>query len=333
MSARVGSALLLCAAIAAGAIFLLLASWSPGASEDRFRREHHRGGDDGGGAGVGIGIELGTQLLQRRAKKPGAPGTSTVKSPPAKKGEPEKKKEKPKGPPPPQKPKAEETDCVIYMQYPEKEAPEGAVAGNEDIKNSAKALQKKLAEDAKKKEEDIPLVEVNSTTTLEQALAKISAKGKCCKTLHIVSHGTQEGALDLPYDLPDKNGELTKTDKEAGTQHHLGGPTGKTGWGADRLAEFVKALKKNCKTGTVVFDGCWAGTEGGIAEQVAKEGIPTKGFPGYCEMGPIVDEKTGKKEYSPPRPGKDEHKSDPLKSFDPPKTPDKPKPEEKPKKK
>jgi hypothetical protein len=134
---------------------------------------------------------------------------------------------------------------------------------------------------------------------------------------------TPEGAIDLPYDLPDKDKELTETDKDNGAQHKLGGPGAKTGWGSDRLKEFVKALKKNCKAGAVVFDGCWAGKEGGIAEQVAGGGIPTKGFPGYCEMGPMVDEKTKNKEYSPPRPGTGEHESDPLKSFNPPEKPTK----------
>jgi hypothetical protein len=314
-------------------LFLMFAGRFPVASEDRFREEHRDHGGGGGGAGISLGITLGTELL-KHGKKPEAPGSGTVKTT-AKKGDPPKKppkKENPKAPPPEEKPK-EETDCVLYMHYTIERKP--PAASNEDMKNSAKALREKLAQDAKKKAEDIPMEEVNSKTTIEQALDKIAAKGKCCKTLHIVSHGSGTGQLDLPYDLPDKKGELNKKDKEDQVEHWIGGPPAKAGWAADRLDDLVKKLKERvCKGGSVAFDACDAGKEGGIAEQIAGKGIPTSGFPGYCEMGPKVKEGNEKdKQYLPPRPGEDEHASDPPKSFEATPQPEKPKPAEKPQKK
>jgi hypothetical protein len=102
----------------------------------------------------------------------------------------------------------------------------------------------------------------------------------------------------LPYGIEDSD-----------TPIELGGPSAdaKTGKAANQehFGKFVKALKGAlCKTGkpTVTFNTCYGGVKGGIAEQVAGEGVATKGWDGYCEMGPTVDEDTKKKTWSAPRP-------------------------------
>lgn len=186
-----------------------------------------------------------------------------------------------------------EINCVIVMQYtPDISGKD--TASNQDLLESAKKLAPTLDGDSE-------IGKVTSTVKL-QAVFDAFAKGKrCCKKIVILSHGSTNGALDMPYELP-KADDLPESERAA-MGRELGGPAGKTGWGRDRLDEFVKTVKKvfcpNQKP-AVSFDGCYTALEGGIAEQVAARGVGTSGYTGTCDFG--YSEDKGKKEWHVPQP-------------------------------
>jgi hypothetical protein len=197
-----------------------------------------------------------------------------------------------------------EIDCVLIVQYPAD--PEGpGVAGNKDLEESGKlgaptgATIRKMSTDPEK-QGDLP-----------GAVNGFTEKGKkWCNSFSLVSHEIG-GAIMLPYSIEGSPKPLslggTAADPKTGNtpnQEHFG--------------NFVKALKGAlCKTGkpVVTFNICSGGVEGGIAEQVAAKGIATKGWDGYCEMGPVVDEDTKEKAWGPPRSNPDKPAT--LKSFEP----------------
>jgi len=193
-------------------------------------------------------------------------------------------------------------NCVVVMQYtPDMTGPR--IASNKELWDSAQLLMSTTF-----KGEDTEIAKVtgteegNPSPSLEAALdAFTKGKKRCCKKIVILSHGADDGSLDMPYDLP-KSDEIPERDRSAMVRQ-LGGPTAKTGWGRDRLAEFVKAVKTvSCdQKPTVTFDGCYTGKDGGIAEQVAAQGVGTTGITGWCEFG-MKDQDTGKMIPLTPRP-------------------------------
>jgi RHS repeat-associated protein len=210
---------------------------------------------------------------------------------------------------------AKPINCLIVLQYSpdtsEEDQKEKHIAANADLKESAKAHAAKLGADS-------VLMEVNGTAKFPSALNAFTEKGKkCCKSIEILSHGSPDGALDVPYDLP-KFDELRESDKSL-MGRKLGGPTAKAGWGSDRLQEFVNALKKalcKCNKPTVTFHGCWTGVEGGIAAQVAALGVRTEGYTGVCQFDHVEDSsKPGKPviQWPGPRPKEGSEK----KAFEP----------------
>jgi hypothetical protein len=87
-----------------------------------------------------------------------------------------------------------EINCVIVMQYnPDMEGED--IAKNEDLLGSAEALKVKTG--------NAEIEKVTSTRKLDTALAAFKSAKKCCKTITIVSHGLTDGAVLMPYDLPD----------------------------------------------------------------------------------------------------------------------------------
>ena len=180
------------------------------------------------------------------------------------------------------------------MQYdPEFTGKESA--SNEEVSKSAMLLKTKLGEKGSEIEN------VTKTVKLEKALDKLTNNNKrCCKTIAILGHGAADGSLDIPYDLPNPNADAP------GGLRQLGGPNGKSGWGRDRLADFVKLVKKAFCPDTklaVTLDACYTAKEGGIAEQLADRGIATTGITGVCVFS-YLDEKTEKKTSVLPQPKK-----------------------------
>jgi hypothetical protein len=191
-------------------------------------------------------------------------------------------------------------NCVVVMQYsPDTSAEDQkkGIASNEDLLQSAKTLAGSLGA------KDTETRPVTSTVKLQTVLDAFVKNKRCCKKIFILGHGSTRGALHMPYELP-KADELPERD-QSGLGRELGGPAAKTGWGRDRLEEFVKAMKKvSCpgQTPAVNFDACYSSIEGGIAEQVAKQGIDTDGYTGVCDFGYSEDKETKKKEWPGPRP-------------------------------
>jgi hypothetical protein len=193
--------------------------------------------------------------------------------------------------------KEDPIDCLVVIQYPKDTSEEDQKAGkgsNANLMGSAKALVGK----------DTVLKEVNSDSAqLPKTISEFAKNGKCCRSLEIVSHGGDNGSLILPYEMPDPDEVLTPKDKREGRGRQLGGP----GWnqqpGSSEFNKFVTAIKEAfCKADTpkVTFDACQSGKDNGIASQVSERGIIGVGHDGVCEVGPMVDEKTGEKTYQGP---------------------------------
>jgi hypothetical protein len=164
-----------------------------------------------------------------------------------------------------------QVNCIIWMQY-------GKTPGQHNISPSIKQTAESLA--AGKLRPAI-LREVTETVEIDQVLVDLKNNGYRCKSMAIMGHGYSLGEnADGSLILPDDKGGKPFGGKANGHGEWLG----------DRRDEFDKIIKalKDVLAGddpVVTFYTCGSAIENGVAEEVSKQGIHTRGTTGPCDFG------------------------------------------------